>query len=274
MREGRAGSLEKSPVHEGAGKLQKVKVAIVGTGRMGKTLSLVFKSAGTAVTLCSRFPEKAKEVSKKLGVGWGGVEKIADHDIVVLAVPTEHLPGVVRVVSGLMRPCSLLSDISSVKLPVVRRLLAEIPEHIEYISIHPLFGPTECFKGENVVVIPVRSKNWLNPFLQLLRCAGLNVAVATPEEHDRAMALVQVAHHFALLTLREVFKDLSGWAPSLGIFTTRSLRKTLKVMKRIEELIDVVEMIQRLNPYAKEAREAFIKAAKRVHTKFTTESKI
>ena len=140
--------------------------------------------------------------------------------------------------------------------------------------MHPLFGPVERFEGENIVLVPVRSGVWLSPLSQILKKAGLNVTVATAEEHDKAMALVQVVHHFALLVLNEMFKHPDKWTTRLEAFTTKSLRKTLKNLRRIEELIDVVEMIQRLNPYAKEAREHFLKLAHKLHKEFSAENNI
>ncbi len=67
-----------------------MKIGIIGTGRMGSALGRRWSHAGHQVMFGSRTPEKAVELSEKIGGGaQGGTHEqaVAEADVIVLAVP-------------------------------------------------------------------------------------------------------------------------------------------------------------------------------------------
>jgi len=65
------------------------------------------------------------------------------------------------------------------------------------VGTHPMFGPgVHTFQGQRVVLCAGRGGQWLSWLDQVLTAAGLLTTHASPEEHDRAMASVQVLTHF------------------------------------------------------------------------------
>ncbi len=250
---------------------EKVYVGIYGYGGMAEQLVKIFSRAGHRVVVTGRNLEKAKALAKRYKVEWGEPEEVAKKvEWLILAVPPEAVPELVRKLAPLMRSGALISDISSVKKDLIEKVLEVLPEYIEYISLHPLFGPEVEPLGESIVVIPVKSYDyWPRLVENILASMGFEIITATPEEHDKAMAVTQVLHHFALTALDEAAQKLSE---ELGVdyakFMTRSFKNTLKTVRRIRELSDVINEIQTKNPYAGKAREEFITTAKRLDQKW------
>ncbi len=244
---------------------EKVYVGIYGYGGMAEQLVKVFSRAGHRVVVTGRNLEKAKALANRYKVEWGEPEKVAKEvEWLILAVPPDAVPELVKKLAPLMRSGALISDISSVKKDLVEKVLEVLPEYIEYISLHPLFGPEVEPLGESIVVIPIKSYDyWPRLVESILASMGFEIITSTPEEHDRAMAVTQVLHHFALTALDEASKRLSE---ELGVdyakFMTRSFKNTINTIRRIRELSDVVNEIQKKNPYAEKAREKFIEVAK------------
>jgi len=81
-------------------------------------------------------------------------------DVVVLTVPTDAMLASSRDAARLMKPGSLLVDVSSVKCGVVEDICMALPDHVSFISIHPLFS-SPGVKVKNTVVVPVRPGPWL-----------------------------------------------------------------------------------------------------------------
>jgi NADPH-dependent F420 reductase len=74
-----------------------MKVAIIGSGNVGKALASSAKKAGHAVTLSSRHPENAQAAAKAIGAQAAGSnrEAVNGADLVVLAVPADKVDEVV-----------------------------------------------------------------------------------------------------------------------------------------------------------------------------------
>ncbi len=246
---------------------EKVVVGVYGYGGMAEQLVKTFSRAGHKVIVTGRNLEKTKELAKRYKVEWGKPEEVAKRvEWLILAVPPEAVPGLVKELAPLMRSGALISDISSVKKKVVDEVLKVLPEYIEYISLHPLFGPEVEPLGETVVVVPVKGYDyWPRLVESILVSMGFEVVTSTPDEHDRAMAVTQVLHHFALLSLDEAAEKLSReYGVDYMKYATRSFKTTLQTMKRLKELSDVIDEIQIGNEYAEHAREEFLKTAKKL----------
>ena len=244
---------------------ERIKVGIYGYGNMAKTLAEIFSKAKHEVIITGRNLEKAKEVAEMLKVKHDTPEEVArEVEWLIIATPPEAVANVAKALLPEMRSGALISDISSVKKGVIDNILSVLPEYIEYISIHPLFGPEIDPVGETVVLIPVKSYDyWIKKLNSIFVSMGFEVITTTPEEHDKAMAITQVLHHFAMLALKRSMDKLSKeFGISYEGFATYSFKRTLDTIRRLEGLMDVVLEIQRRNAYSKKARETFLEVAR------------
>ena len=238
------------------------RIAVYGTGEMGSMLAGLLARAGCWVAVTGRSLEKARAVAERTGAKALDVEEAIDWaDMVIYAVPTDVLPGLLEAHRRLYRESMLITDISSVKAPVVKaveRILGGSGP--EYASLHPLFGPLRCPAGETVAVVPVRLERWRERLDKLLTGLGLVPVYVDAEEHDKAMAVNQVLHHLVyslfLRASEELARRLGVSSAALKELATYSLRQTMGVASRLERLSRVVEEIRRLNPYTGEVLEA------------------
>lgn len=237
---------------------------IVGTGGMARLMARALKEKIPKLAISSRSPEKAKKLSTRLGVRWAVMDEAAEYNSVLLTAPPQSLPEAAAAISEKMRPGSLLMEISSIKVGVVERVNEKIPDGIEYISLHPLFGPSaRRIRGYSIAVIPVRGEKFLNAVAGLFESIGLNVVVTSPQEHDEAMSMIQVAHHMAYLSLA-----LSLWESltpdMIAKYGTRSLRRTFMVLKMFRGNLGVIKEIQEMNVYGGRARAKLVECIERL----------
>ena len=117
-----------------------------------------------------------------------------------------------------------------------------------------MFGPQSARKGIHdleIVVCPVRVRR-LAPIIRFFRdTLDLKVSVATPEQHDKALAAVQGLTHL-------IAKVLSGLEPLPTVHTTRSYDLMMQGVGLVSGDSDELFLsIERDNPFAAEVRKRF-----------------
>jgi prephenate dehydrogenase/chorismate mutase len=226
-----------------------------GTGGMGRFMANFASVHGASVKIVGRTVQRTRKMAKGLEVETGSISDATESDIVIVAVPMEAVVETSIEIAQFMRKGALLADLSSVKTGIADRISAKISEGLEYVSLHPIFGPgIDHVAGQNIAAIPFRTGPQWNSFSRALRKAGARVHLMSSAHHDRVMGHVQVLHHFALLTLGVALRKWDGKLKTSSIVGT---------LERIEGLLnnwDTTIGIQRMNPYSKVVRREFIKA--------------
>lgn len=175
--------------------------------------------------------------------------------VLVFCVPIRHAATIiadyVRRAAGRER-AALWMDITSIKSEPVAALLAS---QAEVVGLHPMTAAPKAptLKGRAMVVCEARLdqwRGWLEGFLTALRAQCVR---ATPEQHDRIMALVQAMVHATHLAqggvLREYVERLGGLETLLP-FRSASFELDTAVMARILAMNPAIyEDIQFCNPH-------------------------
>ncbi len=193
-----------------------------------------------------------------------GLSQVAACDVVVLAVPVARMPHLCRELAPLLRPGTLVLDVGSVKIAPIQTMLSELPEHVEIVGTHPLFGPQSApqgVQGRKIVICPVRGTRWRN-IAALARRLGMTVIKSTAEDHDREAATVQGLTHL-------IAKVLSDMGPMPQHMTTASfdlLRQAVGMVQN--DPPTVLHAIETANPFAAEVRAAFFERAEGLRQKF------
>jgi chorismate mutase / prephenate dehydrogenase len=240
--------------------LEGKKILIVGgTGGMGRFIANFVNVHAASVKIVGRTVQRTRKIAKELEVQAGSISDATTSDIVIVAVPMESVARSSIEVARFMRRGALLTDLSSVKTGIADRISAKIPAEAEYVSIHPLFGPNiDHVEGQNIVAIPFRiGPQWRN-LSRALRKAGARIHVMSSARHDRAMAYVQVLHHFAHLSLGVALRKWDGRLKTSSIHGT---------LGRIDGLLrnwDTTVGIQKLNPYSNNTRREFFKTCEQL----------
>src|SRR5213594_1281800 len=134
-------------------KLDQTRILIVGgTGGMGRFFARFASLQGAKVKIAGREINKTRTAAKEIEVEPGTILDAASSDIVILAVPTEEMVRVAAETASLMTTGSLLVDLASVKTGISDKIAEKIPRQLEYVSLHPLFGPNIDDPHNQVIV--------------------------------------------------------------------------------------------------------------------------
>ncbi|HXA02212.1 MAG TPA: prephenate dehydrogenase/arogenate dehydrogenase family protein [Cytophagaceae bacterium] len=193
--------------------------------------------------------------AKHAGVKWGTLAETAAKDFVALAVPVQFLESLLLQIKTQVKPKALVFDLSSVKIKPVELMLKHLPENVEIIGTHPLFGPQSGkngIAGLNLVICPVRTKRNGNLSRFFSRELKLNVLERTPLRHDKQMAYVQALTHFIGRAVNQMdIPDVEQKTPAYQYL--------LEIKRNLgQDSMDLFLTIENENPFAKDVRDRFI----------------
>ena len=202
------------------------------------------------------------EKAVKLGVSWGTLKEAASQEIVALAVPVQYLEEVLIDIKDTLLPKTLVFDLSSVKVKPVNLMKKYLPETVDIIGTHPLFGPQSGkngIQGLNMVVCPVRTKKNHNLIRFFSKELKLNVLERTPLVHDKQMAYVQALTHFVGRAVNAMdIPDVEQKTPAYQYLL--DIKRNLG-----QDSMDLFLTIEKENPYAKDVRDQFIEELKKLN---------
>jgi prephenate dehydrogenase len=178
--------------------------------------------------------------------------------VIVLATPVNRLDETVKAISPHLQPGSLVLDVGSVKTIPAEIIRRGLPEHVEIVATHPLFGPQSArngIEGLKIAVCPIRGGRGPRVAAFLRRVLGLNVVMTTPEAHDREAATVQGLTHL-------IAKVLVQMEPLPTRMTTRSFDLLMQAVNMVRhDAPEVFHAIERSNPYSPGVRRRFFDLA-------------
>ena len=228
---------------------QQTVAIIGGKGQMGRCMERLFADLGHAVIIADLDTELTPHDAAAVG------------DVVVISVPIDATIDVIRELGPCVREESLLMDVTSIKTGPMKAMLESSKASV--VGTHPLFGPSvHSLQGQRMVLTPGRGKQWHAWLEQMLKARGLLLVAATPEEHDRAMAVVQVLTHFATEVMGKALADIGVPLETTLNFTSPVyLMELLMTARHFTQSPDLYASIQMSNPLTNEVTEAFVRAA-------------
>jgi len=177
---------------------------------------------------------------------------VAAADWIIIAIPEAPALAALRGTVSLAKRGALLADILSVKGQIVSTAISCVRDH-EYLSLHPLFSPQEQFCG-TVAVTPVRAASQASLLLRSLVTWGGTILEMTADDHDRAMAMVQVIAHAAILSFGAAGEEFARTSSPLATTPVHTMLSGL--VRRITAGDPALYWdIQRTNVHAAGARE-------------------
>ena len=189
---------------------------------------------------------------------------LADADVLLFAAPIRSTEAIIddalRQSAGRERG-RLWLDITSIKQGPVAAMLRS---QAEVVGLHPMTAPPKAptLKGKVLVLCEARLdrwRDWLSALCDALQAECVRVA---PDDHDRAMALIQAMVHATHLAQAGVLRDHARYlGPPSALLPLRSASFELDVavITRILSLNpQIYEDIQFGNPYALEMLESLV----------------
>lgn len=206
------------------------------------------------------FVNRSQE-AQDLGVDYLSLEEVCNKEYLIYCVPVQYLEQVLQQTASMIKPNAVCVDVSSVKVKPVELMKKYLPETVDIVGTHPLFGPQSGkngINGLNIVLCPVRTNKVRNFERFFLYELHLNVLVRTPELHDKQMAYVQALTHF-------IGRAVNGMDIPDVEQKTPAYQYLLNIKKNLgADSMDLFQTIENENPYAKEVRDGFMDALKQI----------
>lgn len=220
----------------------KMNVGIIGgSDGLGKTLVYYFRDEFN-VFITGRDHKKGRQVASEANVNYiesnAGLANISD--ILIISVPIQHTSKVIHEVAPFMKEGSLMIDVTSVKENPSKAMAEALPDTIEYIPTHPIFGPrTTNLDNQVIVLTPDKKGKWYEKVYKYLEDKNMRIIETTAEKHDYMMSIVQVLTHFSFISTASAIEKLK-----VDLSETEDYESPIYNL-----MIDMIARIVAQNPY-------------------------
>ncbi len=242
-------------------------IGIIGFGRFGE-LAARYLARDVRVVVFDRGGKGA--IIEAVGAHPADLDTTCAQEMVLLSVPISHMQTQLKTIAPLLKPGTVVIDVCSVKVKPVQWMTDLLPPGVELLPTHPMFGPdsaADTLAGAKIVLCRDRisPENYARA-AKWLRAQGLAVIEATPEEHDRQIAVTLALTHFL--------------GRSLSAFGAEKLPIDTEGYKRLMHILEVVENdtwqlfhdMHRYNPFAEEERGRFMNAMQHINERLEADN--
>ncbi len=224
-------------------KLTKdTNILIIGLGLLGGSYAMALTKKGYKVKALTR-SQSSIDYALEHGIiaeGKTGVDPdmIAGADLIVFSIYPRILIEWIEENHDLIRPGTVLTDVTGVKGYTVYRVQQLLPEGAEFISAHPMAGreclgvqnaTDEIFKNANYLVVPTEKNT--EEAITLCEDLGRELGFARisrigVEKHDEMIAFLSQLTHAIAVTLM-----CCNDSPELVNYTGDSFRDLTRIAK-------------------------------------------
>ncbi|HIK57593.1 MAG TPA: prephenate dehydrogenase/arogenate dehydrogenase family protein [Nitrospinaceae bacterium] len=192
-------------------------MTVIGVGLLGASLAKACKEQGLANEILGygrnrENLEKARTLKIIDYYSTDLSEAVKNADLIVLCTPVSAIAPLIQNMIADIRPGTLITDVGSVKDPIVREVEKLIPEGIYFIGSHPIAGgensgleasAANLYEGAQCIVTPTSKtdKKALEKISALWRAVGMDVTSLSPDEHDFIFGAVSHLPHIVAYAL-------------------------------------------------------------------------
>ena len=185
------------------------RIAIIGMGLIGGSLALAWKERGGDLTLVGFDRREVLADATRRGMIDESAASVAGAvrgaDLVVLSVPLGAMGGVLREAAPHLGPGVPVTDVGSVKAPVVAEAARVLSSANPFVGGHPMAGSEKgslasadafLFENATYVLCPPagrQDKAWIDdfaPLVAVIEATGARVFPLEAELHDRVAACI------------------------------------------------------------------------------------
>ncbi len=196
-------------------------VIVGGAGALGKVFVGLFEKSGYQVAVVEK-DDWETDIAKAA---------FARADLVLVAVPITLTETVIGQLNNLPVDC-VLADITSIKEKPLNAMLAAHKGPV--VGLHPMFGPDAPGMIKQVVVVcdgrGEASYQWL---VEQMKTWGATIHRSTAQEHDQAMAFIQVMRHFNTFVYGAHLQGENPDLETLTVFSSPIYRLELAMVGRL-----------------------------------------
>ncbi|MFA6210466.1 MAG: prephenate dehydrogenase/arogenate dehydrogenase family protein [Candidatus Obscuribacterales bacterium] len=236
------------------------QVSIIGFGRFGQLWANLLKADFQVLVYDSS--KAALKKTNVLGVQAASLDDALSAPVIFYSVPISEFAQTIASHAAIFKTMTgvkLLIDLLSVKMHAKEVFTREIPEPLQVMLTHPMFGPDSLREagvaGQRIVVEKYRAENetyefWKKYFIE----KELDVLELTAEEHDKQAASSQALTHL-------VGRILTTMQFSPSSIDTNNSKKLQEIAQQVsKDELQLFLDLQRYNPYTQAMRADFVKA--------------
>jgi prephenate dehydrogenase len=186
--------------------------AVVGLGLIGGSLAMRLRAVGARVVGVD-VDAGTLEVARRRGAideGTGSLDAVASADLVIIATPLDQVAQVAIAAARRMRPGAVLTDVGSVKAPIVAAVNSALPHAVRFVGGHPMAGSEgQGITGADAALLIDRpfiltptsrtAPEAVAAMQDVVTRIGMRPVVLDPVQHDELVA--QVSHLPYLVSL-------------------------------------------------------------------------
>ncbi len=185
------------------------KVAIIGIGLIGGSIGLALKKHRPDLEIIGYDrPEVLDQAMKRKAIDQPAVllqDAVQEADLVILAVPISKILHLTTEIAPYLRAGAIVTDVGSVKGPVIEHAQKVLPESVTFIGGHPMAGSEKSgvhhadpFLFENATYVlcppeetePEAFAEDYEDLINILRSIGARIFILPAKRHDRIAAAV------------------------------------------------------------------------------------
>ncbi len=222
------------------------RVAILGLGLMGASLGMAIRAehgrlAGVVVGYDTA-PEVSARATARGAVDLAidsAAEAVASADLVVLAMPTIAAEATLRAVAPHLAPYAIITDLCSVKEPLVRLAPNTLTYAERYVGGHPMAGSeragveaarSDLFRGAHWALTPTAqtAPDALARVRTLVVALGAHPLEIGAQAHDAAVAGISHLPLTLAVALTQTLAEADDW-PTMASLAAGGYRDTTRV---------------------------------------------
>ncbi|MEI8340458.1 MAG: prephenate dehydrogenase/arogenate dehydrogenase family protein [Verrucomicrobiota bacterium] len=251
------------------------KIAILGPGLLGGSIALALrrKCPDARIAVWARREEAVEEV-RAAGIADLASTDLAsvvkDAGLVIFCVPIGAMTSLAEKIAPLLAPGTLLTDVGSVKVPVVESLAPLFKQQTHFVGSHPMAGSEQTglaaasaglFDDAVCIITPdaasdAKAVEAIGQFWTLLGC---RISSLSPAAHDEVIALVSHLPHLIAATIVNL---VCSQNPNSLNFCGNGFRDTTRVASGSAEMWS--EILQSNRESLKKSVEAMIEKLREV----------
>ena len=200
------------------------KMTIIGVGLLGASLAKACKERGLVEEVAGygrnrENLEKARALKIIDHCPADLAEAVKDADLIVLCTPVTTIIPLIQNMIASIRPGALITDVGSVKEPIVKEAEKLVPKGVFFVGSHPIAGgensgleasTANLYQGAKCIVTPTDKTNnsALEKISALWQAVGMQIINLSAEEHDFVFGAVSHLPHIVVYALMNTLGSL------------------------------------------------------------------
>lgn len=198
-----------------------LNVLIVGVGLMGGSLGLALHESPRVDRIIGYDTDPASLIKAQ---ELGAIDFIAGLDegvrmaeVVILCTSLSNFPALLSSIKPYLKPGTIVTDVGSTKLQVMKAFSALLPDDVWGIGGHPMAGAeikgilgADRYLFENAVYVLTPSDktpvNAVESLLEIMKSTGARIKIMEAAQHDELVATVSHIPHIAAVSLVNLTK--------------------------------------------------------------------